>query len=73
MKSFFALYFFEDFSTARRQFFEVRPTNITVKEGQTAILRCTVGNQANVGQTFWTQDGIGLGKIRNNVFYAMVS
>lgn len=47
--------------TGASQFFLVRPANITAVVGETAILTCRVGNQAQTGRTQWTKDGFALG------------
>lgn len=51
---------FFDSGEAQQQYFVERPQNVSVREGQTAILRCKVGNQQ--GRAQWTKDGFALGK-----------
>ena len=45
----------------QQQRFRVRPSNVSVVEGDNAILRCEVQHQ--VGQLQWAKDGFALGKI----------
>jgi len=45
------------------QYLKVSPTNVTVSEGQSARLTCSVGNRAGTCQ--WTRDGFALGTERS--------
>ena len=45
---------------AQQQYFVERPQNNSVRQGETALLRCKVGNQQ--GRAQWTKDGFALGK-----------
>ena len=44
----------------RQQYFRVRPQDIEVAEGGTAVIACEVGNRE--GRVQWTRDGLTLGK-----------
>ena len=44
----------------RQQYFRVRPQDIEVAEGGTAVIACEVGNRE--GRVQWTKDGLTLGK-----------
>ena len=46
----------------RQQYFRVRPQDIEVAEGGTAVIACEVGNRE--GRVQWTRDGLTLGKAR---------
>ena len=45
---------------ALQQSFRVRPRDLEVAEGGTAVIQCTVRNRA--GRVQWTKDGLTLGK-----------
>lgn len=47
-------------STAVQQSFIDAPSNTTVVQGQTVILRCSVANRKGAVQ--WTKDGVALGE-----------
>jgi len=51
------------------QSFRVRPVDVEVKLGDTAIIQCEVDNQA--GQTQWTRGGFALGKHDNNYYFLL--
>ena len=44
----------------RGQYYRVRPGNVDVAIGGTAVIPCEVGNRA--GRVQWTKDGLTLGK-----------
>ena len=44
----------------RQQYFRVRPQDIEVAEGGTAVIACEVGNRE--GRVQWTKDGLTLGE-----------
>jgi len=48
-------------STTVQQSFIDAPTNTTVVQGQTVILRCSVANRKGAVQ--WTKDGFALGEL----------
>lgn len=52
----------------QQQHFRVRPQNISVGEGGTAVIPCEIGNRA--GRVQWTKNGLTLGKMefRTSVF-----
>ena len=50
--------------SGQAQSFVVRPTDVTVIEGQTAVLHCQVAHMK--GQLQWTKDGFALGEIRSD-------
>jgi len=43
------------------QHFITKPENATIRKGDTAVLKCKIGDQAQIGQTIWTKDGDMLG------------
>ncbi|KRY78597.1 Nephrin [Trichinella pseudospiralis] len=45
--------------STQKQYFKVPPNNVTVIEGQTAVLQCIISNQQ--GHTQWTKGGTFLG------------
>jgi hypothetical protein len=45
---------------AQQQSFRVRPSDVEVKVGDTAIIQCEVDNQVGLPQ--WTKGGFALGK-----------
>ena len=47
-------------ASCRQQYFRVRPQDIEVAEGGTAVIACEVGNRE--GRVQWTKDGLTLGK-----------
>jgi len=52
-----------DFAHGQQQYFRVRPTDVEVGEGGTAVIPCEVGNRQ--GRVQWTKDGLTLGYNRS--------
>jgi len=44
----------------QQQYFQERPQNTSVKEGERAVLRCKIANQQ--GRVQWVKNGFALGK-----------
>ena len=51
----------------RQQYFRVRPQDIEVAEGGTAVIACEVGNRE--GRVQWTKDGLTLGEREKNCLF----
>ncbi|KAA0192458.1 hypothetical protein HAZT_HAZT003742 [Hyalella azteca] len=51
----------------QKQHFRKRPSDLQVKQGSTAVLKCEVGNQG--GRVQWAKDGfvlVGKGRLRTS-------
>ncbi|XP_065562901.1 nephrin-like isoform X2 [Artemia franciscana] len=59
---FFILLSYTKFVFCQQQYFQERPQNTSVKEGERAVLRCKIANQQ--GRVQWVKNGFALGHDR---------